>query len=193
MRKEVVPNTESYDVAVTTYEMACNPLNATLTQKVYWRCLVLDEGHRVKNEETAAHQVLKRIKRQHTLLLTGTPIQNNLHELYAILSFLHPDIFTPSEPFDKAFNLNTSEHKVDSDLLEKAHFLMRPFILRRVKGEVEVFFRRRRRRRLCVRCPRRRRSGTEDSCCAKRWRSNRSRKRRRAKAAPITFKSLIHC
>ena len=139
LRKEVVPNTESYDVAVTTYEMACNPaFNVTLTQKVYWRCLVLDEGHRVKNEETAAHQVLKRIKRQHTLLLTGTPIQNNLHELYAILSFLHPDIFTSSEPFDKAFNLNTSEHKVDSDLLEKAHFLMRPFILRRVKGEVEV-------------------------------------------------------
>ena len=126
-------------MAVTTYEMACNPaFNVTLTQKVYWRCLVLDEGHRVKNEETAAHQVLKRIKRQHTLLLTGTPIQNNLHELYAILSFLHPDIFTSSEPFDKAFNLNTSEHKVDSDLLEKAHFLMRPFILRRVKGEVEV-------------------------------------------------------
>jgi len=139
LRKEVVPNTESYDVAVTTYEMACNPaFNVTLTQKVMWRCLILDEGHRVKNEETAAHQVLKRIKRQHTLLLTGTPIQNNLHELYAILSFLHPDVFTSSEPFDKAFNLNTSEHKVDSNLLEKAHFLMRPFILRRVKGEVEV-------------------------------------------------------
>ena len=139
LRKEVVPNTESYYVAVTTYEMACNPaFNVTLTQKVMWRTMILDEGHRVKNEETAAHQVLKRVKRQHTLLLTGTPIQNNLHELYAILSFLHPDIFTSSEPFDRAFNLNTSEHKVDSDLLEKAHFLMRPFILRRVKGEVEV-------------------------------------------------------
>ena len=139
LRKEVVPNTESYDVAVTTYEMACNAaFNVTLTQKVMWRCLILDEGHRVKNEETAAHMVLKRIKRQHTLLLTGTPVQNNLHELYAILSFLHPDLFTTSEPFDKAFNLNTAEHKVDSALLEKAHFLMRPFILRRVKGEVEV-------------------------------------------------------
>lgn len=139
LRKEVVPNTESYDVAVTTYEMACNPaFNVTLTQKVMWRTMILDEGHRVKNEETAAHQVLKRVKRQHTLLLTGTPVQNNLHELYAILSFLHPDVFTSSDPFDKAFNLNTSEHRVDSQLLEKAHFLMRPFILRRVKGEVEV-------------------------------------------------------
>ena len=92
----------------------------------------------MKNEETTAHQVLKRIHRQHTILLTGTPVQNNLHELYALLSFLHPDVFTSSEPFDRAFNLNTKEHKVDEKLLEKAHYLMRPFVLRRVKGEVEV-------------------------------------------------------
>ena len=139
LRKEIVINTELYDVALTTYEMACNPSFALcLTQKVYWRCLILDEGHKVKNEDTTAHQMLKRIHRQHTLLLTGTPVQNNLHELYALLSFLHPDVFTSSEPFDKAFNLNTREHKVDEKLLEKAHYLMRPFVLRRVKGEVEV-------------------------------------------------------
>ena len=139
LRKEVVINTEIYDVALTTYEMACNPSFAlALTQKVYWRCVILDEGHKVKNEETTAHQILKRIHRQHTVLLTGTPVQNNLHELYALLSFLHPDVFTSSEPFDRAFNLNTKEHKVDEKLLEKAHYLMRPFVLRRVKGEVEV-------------------------------------------------------
>ena len=139
LRKEVVINTEIYDVALTTYEMACNPsFSLALTQKVYWRCVILDEGHKVKNEETTAHQVLKRIHRQHTILLTGTPVQNNLHELYALLSFLHPDVFTSSEPFDRAFNLNTKEHKVDEKLLEKAHYLMRPFVLRRVKGEVEV-------------------------------------------------------
>ena len=139
LRREVVINTEIYDVALTTYEMACNPSFAlALTQKVYWRCVILDEGHKVKNEETTAHQILKRIHRQHTILLTGTPVQNNLHELYALLSFLHPDVFTSSEPFDRAFNLNMREHKVDEKLLAKAHYLMRPFVLRRVKGEVEV-------------------------------------------------------
>jgi SWI/SNF-related matrix-associated actin-dependent regulator of chromatin subfamily A member 5 len=79
LRREVVINTEIYDVALTTYEMACNPSFAlALTQKVYWRCVILDEGHKVKNEETTAHQILKRIHRQHTILLTGTPVQNNL-------------------------------------------------------------------------------------------------------------------
>ena len=91
LRKEVVMNVASYDVAVTTYEMACNPtFNLTLSQKVYWRTMILDEGHKVKNEDTAAHSVLSRVHRQHTLLLTGTPVQNNLHELYAILSFCTP-------------------------------------------------------------------------------------------------------
>ena len=67
LRREVVINTEIYDVALTTYEMACNPSFAlALTQKVYWRCVILDEGHKVKNEETTAHQILKRIHRQHT-------------------------------------------------------------------------------------------------------------------------------
>ena len=44
-------------------------------------------------------------RRQHVLLLTGTPLQNNLHELYALLNFLYPDVFTDSSPFDNAFDL----------------------------------------------------------------------------------------
>ena len=139
LRREVVMNVASYDVAVTTYEMACNPaFNLTLSQKVYWRTMILDEGHKVKNEDTAAHGVLSRVHRQHTLLLTGTPVQNNLHELYAILAFLHPDVFTNASSFDDAFDLGTKEHKVDSGQLDHAHYLMKPFVLRRVKGEVEV-------------------------------------------------------
>ena len=139
LRKEVVMNVGSYDVAVTTYEMACNPtFNLTLSQKVYWRTMILDEGHKVKNEDTAAHSVLSRVHRQHTVLLTGTPVQNNLHELFAILAFLHPDVFSNSSAFDDAFDLSSNEHKVDSKTLDAAHYLMKPFVLRRVKGEVEV-------------------------------------------------------
>ena len=139
LRKEVVMNVGSYDVAVTTYEMACNPtFNLTLSQKVYWRTMILDEGHKVKNEDTAAHSVLSRVHRQHTVLLTGTPVQNNMHELYAILAFLHPDVFTSARSFDDAFDLSAKEHRVDSKTLDHAHYLMKPFVLRRVKGEVEV-------------------------------------------------------
>ena len=110
LRKEVVLNVADYDIAVTTYEMACNPRSTwrLCAQKVYWRTMILDEGHKVKNEETAAHSVLSRVHRQHTLLLTGTPVQNNLHELYAILAFLHPDVFTSARSFEST---STSEQK----------------------------------------------------------------------------------
>lgn len=67
--------------------------------------LTLDEGHAVKNEDTRRSQALTRLHRQFTLLLTGTPLQNNLHELYALLNFMYRDIFTTSEPFDNAFDI----------------------------------------------------------------------------------------
>ena len=92
----------------------------------------LDEGHKVKNEGTAAHSVLSRVHRQHTLLLTGTPVQNNLHGR-------HPRVSAPrclhQQPHStSAFDLGTKEHKVDSQTLDHAHYLMKPFVLRRVKG-----------------------------------------------------------
>ena len=66
----------------------------------------------MKNDGTLIHQALQRVHRQSTLLLTGTPVQNNLHELYALLTFLYPDVFTTSEPFDDAFRLDGAKHYV---------------------------------------------------------------------------------
>ena len=57
-----------------------------------------------------SHSICWLCRRQHTLLLTGTPLQNNLHELYALLNFLYPDVFTDASPFDNAFDL--VHHKV---------------------------------------------------------------------------------
>lgn len=68
--------------------------------------------------------------------MTGTPLQNNLHELYALLSYLHPDVFTTSAPFDAAFDLQT--HTVHADQLEAAHHMLAPLYLRRLKREVEL-------------------------------------------------------
>jgi SWI/SNF-related matrix-associated actin-dependent regulator of chromatin subfamily A member 5 len=72
------------------------------------------------------------------LLLTGTPIQNNLHELYSLLNFLHPDIFRSSDLFDSCFNIESNKTaKVDRELLLKVHGMLKPFMLRRIKSEVE--------------------------------------------------------
>ena len=107
------------------------------SRDVMWRCLILDEGHKIKNEHALVSLAVKKIKAQYSLILTGTPLQNNLHELFAVLQFLHPTIFIDSEPFDDCFNLNGTSAQVDRKKLDQAHYLLRAFMLRRVKSEVE--------------------------------------------------------
>ncbi|EOD41894.1 hypothetical protein EMIHUDRAFT_60956 [Emiliania huxleyi CCMP1516] len=82
-----------YDVVVTTYEM------------VHWRLLVLDEGHVLKNVETEIAQTVRKMHFVSALLLTGTPLQNNLTELWALLNLLYPDTFPEAAVFDEGFNL----------------------------------------------------------------------------------------
>ena len=102
----------------------------------WWRCVVLDEGHKIKNEETDVSEACRRIRATHRVLLTGTPMQNNLHELWAMLNFLLPDVFVSSLPFDKCFDL--AKGHVDKDMLDRAHHLMQLFSLRRLKSDVEI-------------------------------------------------------
>ncbi|GIL63033.1 hypothetical protein Vafri_17166 [Volvox africanus] len=135
--REVLGKPTSFDVAVTTYEMVNSQhFGASLKQHLIWRYLVLDEGHKVKNENTHVSHGMRHIRRQQVLMLTGTPVQNNLHELFALLNFMYPDIFTDASKFDEAFDLSKS--KVDQKHLEAAHYLLRPFMLRRLKEEVDV-------------------------------------------------------
>ena len=61
---------------------------------VWWRYLVIDEGHVIKNDASLISQAVRRIHFAHALLLTGTPLQNNLHELWSLLNFLYPEVFT---------------------------------------------------------------------------------------------------
>ncbi|KAK9840665.1 hypothetical protein WJX81_008358 [Elliptochloris bilobata] len=136
LRREVLANPSSFDVALTTYEMVqSQQLGMSLCRTIYWRYLVLDEGHKIKNEHTNVAHTMRQVSRQNVLLLTGTPLQNNLHELYALLNFLYPDVFTDPHPFDNAFDL--VHLKVDRAQLEKAGLLLRPFCLRRLKEDVE--------------------------------------------------------
>ncbi|EOD36557.1 hypothetical protein EMIHUDRAFT_429157, partial [Emiliania huxleyi CCMP1516] len=102
----------NFHVLVTTYE--CVASEATALRKLRWRFLVVDEAHRLKNEESKLSVILRSIKVTNRLLLTGTPIQNNLHELWALLNFLFPDIFNTSEPFDRSFDSKAGHVSVSS-------------------------------------------------------------------------------
>ncbi|GFH13581.1 uncharacterized protein HaLaN_09499, partial [Haematococcus lacustris] len=137
LRREVLSDPSSFDVAVTTYDMVNSVhFGETLKHAIVWRYVVLDEGHRVKNEDALISQGMRQVQKQHVLMLTGTPVQNNLHELFALLNFMFPDVFTSSEAFDKAFNL--TQNVVDTGTLEAAHYLLRPFMLRRDEVECKL-------------------------------------------------------
>ena len=136
LRKRVVDDCGSYDVVVTTYEMAKNAsLRTALVQKVVWRVLVLDEGHVVKNVDTEIAQTVRKMHFCTVLLLTGTPLQNNLVELWALLNFLHPEALPDRTPFDKAYNLGKGI--VDKVALSAAQQLLSKLMLRRLKTDVE--------------------------------------------------------
>ena len=135
MRTELLSDVSSFDVVVTTYEMAASQnMKTVLTHRIQWRYLVLDEGHRIKNERTALYDRLRSVKAQRKLLLTGTPLQNNLHELWALMHFLHPELFYDSAVFDDAFDLGRGQ--IDEAAISKCGQLLSAFMLRRLKREV---------------------------------------------------------
>lgn len=125
----------SWDVVITTYEVV-NLEKGPLT-KLAWRYLIIDEAHRLKNEASQFSQTVRLLNTQNRLLLTGTPLQNNLHELWALLNFLLPDVFASSEQFDEWFNLDVGDAEVKQRLISQLHKLLRPFMLRRLKADVE--------------------------------------------------------
>lgn len=105
IRKQIAQSLSSrdYNVVLTTYEYIMKDKN--VLNKFHWVYIVVDEGHRMKNSKSKFAQTLgQNFSSQHRLLLTGTPLQNNLAELWSLLNFLVPKIFSSVDDFDKWFN-----------------------------------------------------------------------------------------
>ncbi|XP_036161626.1 probable global transcription activator SNF2L1 isoform X8 [Myotis myotis] len=131
IRDEMMPG--EWDVCVTSYEMVIK--EKSVFKKFHWRYLVIDEAHRIKNEKSKLSEIVREFKSTNRLLLTGTPLQNNLHELWALLNFLLPDAFNSAEDFDSWFD--TKNCLGDQKLVERLHAVLKPFLLRRIKTDVE--------------------------------------------------------
>ncbi|KAI8617443.1 SNF2 family N-terminal domain-containing protein [Chytriomyces sp. MP71] len=125
-------HTDNFEVCVTSYEMCL--LEKGALRKVAWECLVIDEAHRIKNENSSLSQIVREFQCRNRLLITGTPLQNNLHELWALLNFLLPDIFSSSEDFDEWFQAMNGDQ---DQVVQQLHKVLRPFLLRRIKMDVE--------------------------------------------------------
>jgi SWI/SNF-related matrix-associated actin-dependent regulator of chromatin subfamily A member 5 len=123
---------EKFDCCITSYEMILR--EKSHLKKFAWEYIIIDEAHRIKNEESSLAQVIRLFNSRNRLLITGTPLQNNLHELWALLNFLLPDVFGEAEAFDQWF----SGQGADQDtVVQQLHRILRPFLLRRVKADVE--------------------------------------------------------
>ena len=106
-------------------------------KKVPWRFLIIDEAHRIKNERAQLSKTVRLLKTENRLLVTGTPLQNNWHELSALLNFVLPDVVASARRFDELFNLQSSDRDKTQMLVEQLHRLLRPFAIRRLKADVE--------------------------------------------------------
>ncbi|XP_035872775.1 probable global transcription activator SNF2L1 isoform X4 [Phyllostomus discolor] len=131
IRDEMMPG--EWDVCVTSYEVVIK--EKSVFKKFHWRYLVIDEAHRIKNEKSKLSEIVREFKSTNRLLLTGTPLQNNLHELWALLNFLLPDVFNSADDFDSWFD--TKNCLGDQKLVERLHTVLKPFLLRRIKTDVE--------------------------------------------------------
>lgn len=127
-------NPRQWDVCVTTYEI-CNAEKKTLG-KFAWKYLIIDEAHRLKNDASMFSTTVRSFRTANRLLLTGTPLQNNLRELWALLNFLLPDIFSSADQFDDWFNLEIDDEDAKKNMISQLHKILRPFMLRRLKADV---------------------------------------------------------
>lgn len=123
-----------WDVCVTTYEMCL--IEKFELNRYKWRLIVVDEAHRIKNERAKLSRQLRYFTSVNRLLLTGTPLQNNLHELWAMLNFLLPDIFASADDFDTWFDSDDCLSG-NIDLVARIQAVLKPFMLRRLKIDVE--------------------------------------------------------
>jgi SWI/SNF-related matrix-associated actin-dependent regulator of chromatin subfamily A member 5 len=123
-----------FDLCVTSYEIAIKEKAAL--NRFQWKYIIIDEAHRIKNENSVLSQCVRLFDTQYRLLLTGTPLQNNLHELWALLNFLLPEVFDNAEDFDAWFNLK--EGQAETEIITQLHKVLKPFMLRRLKSDVET-------------------------------------------------------
>ncbi|KAL6359211.1 hypothetical protein LRP88_06631 [Fusarium phalaenopsidis] len=139
--------TEKFPVVCTSYEMVLRDQHNL--SRISWEFIIIDEGHRMKNAEAKLFQQLRQFSSATRLLITGTPLQNNLKELWSLLHFLLPTIFTDWEAFESWFDFSdledergTEEFIADQkkqDLVKKIHLILQPMLLRRIKQDVAAY------------------------------------------------------
>lgn len=141
-----------FHVCVTSYSVFVN--DEKQFQRLKWQYMILDEAQAIKNSNSQRWTKLLGLKCRNRLLLTGTPIQNSMAELWALLHFIMPTLFDSHEEFNEWFSRDIESHagtntgpapaaaaassgRLDLHQLKRLHMILQPFMLRRVKHDVE--------------------------------------------------------
>ncbi|XP_031616380.1 chromatin-remodeling complex ATPase chain Iswi-like [Contarinia nasturtii] len=127
-------NSKKWNVCITSYEICL--IEKGPLKRFHWKYVIVDEAHRIKNEQSKLSKALRTFNSVNRLLLTGTPLQNNLHELWALLNYLLPTVFASSDDFDTWFDSNNCL-RGNNDIVKRLHTILKPFMLRRMKADVE--------------------------------------------------------
>ncbi|XP_061364443.1 protein PHOTOPERIOD-INDEPENDENT EARLY FLOWERING 1 isoform X2 [Gastrolobium bilobum] len=130
----------SFHVCITTYRLVIQ--DSKVFKRKKWKYLILDEAHLIKNWKSQRWQTLLNFNSKRRILLTGTPLQNDLMELWSLMHFLMPHVFQSHQEFKDWFSNPISvmvegEEKVNKEVVDRLHNVLRPFLLRRLKRDVE--------------------------------------------------------
>lgn len=130
----------SFHVCITTYRLVIQ--DSKVFKRKKWKYLILDEAHLIKNWKSQRWQTLLNFNSKRRILLTGTPLQNDLMELWSLMHFLMPHIFQSHQEFKDWFSNPISgmvegQERINKEVVDRLHNVLRPFILRRLKRDVE--------------------------------------------------------
>lgn len=130
----------SFHVLVTSYQLVVQDVK--YFQRIKWMYMVLDEAQAIKSTSSVRWKILLAFQCRNRLLLTGTPIQNSMAELWALLHFIMPTMFDSHEEFNEWFSKDIESHAenktaIDEKHLSRLHMILKPFMLRRIKKDVE--------------------------------------------------------
>ncbi|GCE99736.1 putative DNA helicase ino80 [Zygosaccharomyces mellis] len=129
-----------FHVMVTSYQMVVS--DVTYLQKMKWQYMILDEAQAIKSSQSSRWKNLLSFHCRNRLLLTGTPIQNSMQELWALLHFIMPSLFDSHDEFNEWFSRDIESHAeanttLNQQQLRRLHMILKPFMLRRVKKNVQ--------------------------------------------------------
>lgn len=139
-RKDLHTQQAAFHVVVTSYQIVVSDLK--YLNRVSWQYMILDEAQAIKSSASMRWKLLLGFSCRNRLLLSGTPIQNSMAELWALLHFIMPTLFDSHEEFNEWFSKDIESHAenkstIDEKHLSRLHMILKPFMLRRIKKDVE--------------------------------------------------------